>query len=213
MISSNLFRKLTALLVLIALTGCNAILQNFVTPTPSPLMVASPTLDQTTPTPTMISNVGNFVLPDIPNWYSLKLTEVRTGDMIQVKDWNGRTLLLVLMDLKCPACLKSQLLVKQLLANPMSGNQALALGIDMNPAENPDELKAFLVKNGFDWPYVIITQDMLNEFSFLYGDNVLTPPSLLLIDRHNLSYPLAGVNTLEDLQKQLASYINPTPQP
>jgi len=77
--------------------------------------------------------------------------------------------------------------------------------------ESLPDLKEYVERNGFDWYYSVVSQDVAREISQLYGDQFLNPPStpMLIIDRHGQAHPLPfGIKSAAELLDALQPYLD-----
>jgi hypothetical protein len=74
------------------------------------------------------------------------------------------------------------LVVKDIL--PSLGPNVLMVSIDVDTAENADQLGRYAERQGFDWRFAIAPRDMLVELQRAFGPRFLTPPSepMLIVD-------------------------------
>jgi hypothetical protein len=87
----------------------------------------------------------------------------------------------------------------------------VSLGIDIDPNENAEALRAYTEKNGFDWLYTVAPAAVSREIGQLYGDQYLNPPStpMLIIDRHGEVHLLPfGIKSAENLLESLQPYLD-----
>jgi hypothetical protein len=71
-------------------------------------------------------------------------------------------------------------------------------------------LAGYTQKNGFDWIYVVASNEMIDEISALYGSQFLNPPStpMLIIDRQGNPHPLGfGIKSAEELLEAVTPYL------
>jgi hypothetical protein len=138
----------------------------------------------------------------VPGWFNAALTEVKTGETFTVSDFKGKVVLVETLAMWCSNCLRQQGQVAAL--HDLLGNRDdfVSLGIDIDPNENADALKAYVEKNGFDWLYTVAPIEVGREISQLYGSQFLNPPStpMLIIDRDGNVHTLPfGIKSAEEL--------------
>ena len=87
----------------------------------------------------------------------------------------------------------------------------VSIGIDIDPNEDVPTLTNFVKKNGFDWRYVVASDELINDISSLYGSQFLNPPStpMLIIDRQGNAHPLPfGVKSADSLLAALQPFLD-----
>ena len=146
-----------------------------------------------------------------PDWFDAELTNVQNDQSFTINELHGKVILVETMAIWCSNCLKQQKEV--LLLHEMLGMREdfVSLGFDIDPNEEADGLKSYVEKNGFDWPYVVAGVDLAREFSDLYGNQYLNPPSIpmLIIDRNGEVHLLPfGIKSAETLQDALQPYLD-----
>lgn len=145
----------------------------------------------------------------LPDWYSSELTDVNTGMVFRVADFQGKVVLVETMAIWCPKCLTQQKEVDRL--HEILGNRDdfVSLGINTDPNENSSQLSEYVKNNGFDWLYVVASSELINEIGELYGSQYLNPPStpMLIIDRQGEAHLLPfGIKSAEELQSLLTPF-------
>lgn len=148
---------------------------------------------------------------ETPDWYGWELTDVNSGNTFRVSDEQGKVILVETMAVWCPNCLKQQQEVKQLLATLGPRDDFVSLAIDIDPNEDVDMVTQYTQKNGFDWRYVVASDELINAISSEYGAQYLNPPStpMLIIDKQGGAHTLPfGIKSAADLQAALAMYLN-----
>ena len=87
----------------------------------------------------------------------------------------------------------------------------VSIGIDIDPNEDVPKLTEFVRNNGFNWRYVVASDQLINDISALYGSQYLNPPStpMLIIDRHGEAHQLPfRVKSAESLLNALQSFLD-----
>lgn len=137
-----------------------------------------------------------------PAWYGAALTNVRTGEAFTIQDLKGKVILVETMAVWCSNCLRQQGQVKELHSLLGERDDFVSIGLDIDPNEEASRLKDFIDAQGFDWLYAVSPVEVSREFSALYGDQFLNPPStpMLVIDRHGVAHPLPfGIKSADEL--------------
>jgi len=144
-----------------------------------------------------------------PDWYSSELTDVNTGMVFRVADFQGKVVLVETMAVWCSNCFRQQSEVKRLHELFGDRDDFVSLGIDIDPNEDVPLLTGYVKNNGFDWLYVVAAEELVNEISELYGPQFLNPPStpMLIIDKQGEAHLLPfGIKSAEELQSLLMPF-------
>lgn len=170
---------------------------------------AQPTA-QPTAQPASTATAVSQPAAQLPGWFSIELTEARTGKMFKFQDFKGKVVLVENFAVWCSLCLKQQQEVKALLATLGAREDFAAVNLGVDPNEDAKIVKAFIEKNGFGWTYAVAPTSLSREISNLYGAQFLNPPStpMLIIDKQGGVHPLPfGVKSAADLKKALDAYL------
>jgi thiol-disulfide isomerase/thioredoxin len=158
-----------------------------------------------------VTGDGQNGMMEIPNWFSVQLTDVTSGQTFSINDFKGKVVLVETMAVWCTTCLRQQKQV-QAYHDLLGENPGLVtLTLDIDPNENADKLQAYAKQQGFNWLYAVAPSEVAGELSNLYGAQFLNPPSapMLVVDRHGQTHPLPfGVKSAEDLQKAVEPYLS-----
>lgn len=145
-----------------------------------------------------------------PAWYNVELMDVNTGESFRVADFEGKVVLVETLAVWCTTCLRQQKEIRALHEALGERDDLISIGLDIDPNENADILKAHSDKNGFDWRYAVVSREVAREIGQLYGDQFLNPPSapMLIIDRQGQAHPLPfGVKSAKALQEALSPFV------
>jgi len=137
------------------------------------------------------------------------LTDVNTGMVFRVADFQGKVVLVETMAVWCSNCFRQQSEVKRLHELLGDREDFVSLGIDIDPNEDVPLLTGYVKNNGFDWLYVVAAEELVNEISELYGTQFLNPPStpMLIIDKQSEAHLLPfGIRSAEELQSLLMPF-------
>jgi cytochrome oxidase Cu insertion factor (SCO1/SenC/PrrC family) len=148
---------------------------------------------------------------DLPDWYNWEFTDVNSGAVMRVADFQGKVVLVETLAMWCSNCYRQQQEVLRLHGLLGERDDFLSLGIDIDPNEDSQALSAYTAENGFDWVYTVASPEVIEEISVLYGVQYLNPPStpMLIIDRSGEAHLLPfGIKSAEDLQSALEPYLN-----
>ncbi len=148
---------------------------------------------------------------EAPAWYSVSLTDVRTGQAFAIQDFKGKVVLVEAMAIWCPKCLQQQGQVKALHGLLGQRDDFVSIGLDIDPNEDSASLKSYVETNGFDWLYAVPTADVSSELSSLYGDQFLNPPStpIVIIDRYGEAHVLPfGIKSADELLQFIQPFLD-----
>ena len=148
---------------------------------------------------------------ELPDWYDWELTDVNNGTTFRLSDEQGKVILVETMAVWCPKCLSQQQEVSQLLANLGPREDFVSLAINIDPNEDSATVVNYTQQHGFDWRYVVASNELIDEISSLYGAQYLNPPStpMLIIDKQGQAHTLPfGIKSAADLQAALAMYLS-----
>ena len=121
----------------------------------------------------------------LPDWYDWEFTDVNSGAVLKVADFQGKVVLVETLAMWCSNCYRQQQEVLRLHALLGERDDLVSLGIDIDPNEDSQALSSYTAENGFDWVYTVASPEVIEEISVLYGVQYLNPPStpMLIIDR------------------------------
>jgi len=148
--------------------------------------------------------------PQYPDWYATPLMDVNSGENFTIQDNIGKVYLVETLAVWCSNCLKQQQEVKRFHELLGERDDVESLGINIDPNEDTELLKDYVQKNGFDWLYIVASNEMIDEISSLYGPQFLNPPStpMLIIDRQGNPHPLGfGIKSAEDLLEAITPFL------
>ena len=145
-----------------------------------------------------------------PDWHKTTFTNARTGETFTIADFKDKVVLVETLAMWCSNCLKQQGQVQALHDLLGDRDDFVSLGIDIDPNENAEALRAYTDKNGFDWLYTVAPTEVSREIGQLYGDQYLNPPStpMLIIDREGEVHLLPfGIKSAEELLEAVNQYL------
>lgn len=146
-----------------------------------------------------------------PAWFSIAMTDVRTGQSFSIQDFKGKVVLLETMAVWCSKCLQQQKQVQALHGLIGNRDDFISVGLDIDPNEDAAKLKGFVENQGFDWLYAVSPTDVSRDLSSLYGANFLNPPStpMLVVDRHGKVHTLPfGVKSADELLQFVQPFLD-----
>jgi len=141
---------------------------------------------------------------ETPAWFDFPMVDVRTGLPFTINDHQGKVVLVEMLAMWCPTCLKQQTEVKALHERLSGEDRFVSIGLDIDINEQAQDLKTYTENNQFDWIYAIAPVEVAREISGLYGAQFLNPPStpILVIDMngevHLMNFGIKSVDELYD---------------
>jgi hypothetical protein len=166
--------------------------------------------DSQTTSDTVVESASDNMMT-APDWFSVSMTNVNTGESFTINDLKGKVVLVETMAVWCSNCFNQQTQVKILHSKLGERDDFVSLGLDIDSNEDASKLKDFVQKNSFDWMYAVSPTEVSREFASLYGGQFLNPPStpMLIIDRHGEVHPLPfGIKSSDDLLAVLQPYLD-----
>ncbi len=139
---------------------------------------------------------------ELPTWFEIPLTDVRTDQTFTIKDHLGKVILVEILAMWCSSCLRQQVQVKELHEKLSGQDYFVSVGLDVDVNEQAQDLKAYTDSHGFNWLYAIAPASVVLEISELYGAQFLNPPStpILVIDAHGEVHLIPfGVKSADEL--------------
>jgi thiol-disulfide isomerase/thioredoxin len=171
----------------------------------------TPTAEVMTQDATSTSEMMEDAAMESPAWYSVSLSDVRTGQAFSIESLKGKVVLVESMAVWCSKCLTQQGHVKALHETLGHREDFVSIGLDIDPNEDLEQLKFFVESQGFDWLYAISPADVSRDLASLYGPQFLNPPStpIVLIDRHGVAHPMPfGIKSVDELLQFIQPFLN-----
>ena len=145
-----------------------------------------------------------------PDWFNIKMTDVRTGQTFSINDFAGKVVLLETMATWCINCVTQDKEVKKLEALGYSQDM-VAVSLDEDLSEDAATLKEYANTFGFDWYFAISPLAVDRALGNLYSAEFINPPltPMLFIDRQGgvYSLPLGPIKRAGSLQITLTPYL------
>jgi thiol-disulfide isomerase/thioredoxin len=147
-----------------------------------------------------------------PDWFTVKMTDVRTGQTFTVSDFAGKVVLVETMAQWCPTCERQEnevIKLHELLGNP---KDLVSVSLDVDVHEDEASLKEYAAARGYDWYVAVAPLEVARALGNLYSAQYLNPPlsPMLFIDRNGAVYGLPyGLKSAESLQATLKPYLAP----
>jgi cytochrome oxidase Cu insertion factor (SCO1/SenC/PrrC family) len=145
-----------------------------------------------------------------PDWFSFKLTDVRTGQTFNINDFAGKVVLIGTIAEWCPNCIFQQLETRKLRTLLGDPKDLILVSLDVDSHEDEASLKKYTEEFGFDWRFGVASLEVDRALGNLYSAEYLNPPldPMLLIDRNGNTYNLPyGIKSAETLQQTLEPYL------
>jgi len=166
-----------------------------------------------------VENIGQDALeirPDDPspgqeeiepemNWRDFELTEVETGDMFKISDFEGKSVILESMAVWCPTCTRQQREIGELVA---SGDDSIHISLDTDPNEDEAILLTHKVNNGFTWNYIVAPRGMVQSLVDEFGLTVINAPLapiILVCPDQSARLLKNGVKNSDKLAEEIAA--------
>ena len=161
----------------------------------------------------IVSACGISIKPDapaaskieVPEWFSMELIDVQTGETFTMNDYAGKVVLLETMAMWCPNCVVQAHEVRklhELLGNP---EDLISVSLDVDVNEDAVSLKEYVSGYGFEWHFAVAPLLVARALGNLYSAQYLNPPlsPMLVIDRdgnvHQLEYGKKDADTLQQI--------------
>jgi len=204
MFHRNARLSLLSLAAALMLTGCTA-----TSASPSAAIQTTPGATAAASDPESQAPAGS-ISDDAPEWLSIELTDVATGEKFTIAGLGSDVVLIQNMAQWCTTCRAQAEEVKKLRQafGVEDGLAIVSLDIDVN--EDAATLKAYRAKAGYNWRFAVAPADVLREIGDLYGAQFLNPPSapMLLVNSQGAVLPLpSGLKTAATLQETIIGYM------
>jgi len=145
-----------------------------------------------------------------PAWFSIQLTDVRTGAAFSMNDFNGRVVLIETIAEWCPNCLFQQHQTRTLRNNLGNPADLVLISLDVDSHEDEASLKEYTEQFGFDWYFAVAPLELERALGNLYSAEYLNPPlePMLMLDRQGIVYTLTyGEKSANDLKQIVAPHL------
>jgi thiol-disulfide isomerase/thioredoxin len=146
-----------------------------------------------------------------PDWFNIKMTDVRTGQTFTVNDFAGKVVLVETMATWCITCIEQQMEVKKMESQISNPKDLVVISLDTDLNEDAATLKEYANSYGFDWHFAISPLEVDRALGNLYSSAFMNPPlaPMLFVDRHGSVYslPFGTVKKAAALQDTLAPHL------
>lgn len=147
-----------------------------------------------------------------PDWFTVKMTDVRAGQTFTISDFAGKVVLVETMAQWCPTCERQEnevIKLHELLGNP---KDLVSVSLDVDVHEDEASLKEYAAARNYDWYVAVAPLEVARALGNLYSAQYLNPPlsPMLFIDRKGAVYGLPyGLKSAESLKETLKPYLAP----
>lgn len=148
---------------------------------------------------------------EIPAWFEMPMTDVRTGEEFTISDLSGKVILIETMAMWCPTCLSQELEVKEVLALLGDRDDFVSIALDVDSKESAEALRAFTEEHELDWIFVVASPEIIRDIGNRYTAQLLNPPlaPMLIIDRNGDVYGLPyELKEADALHRTILSYLD-----
>ncbi|MBT3814754.1 redoxin family protein [Candidatus Woesearchaeota archaeon] len=139
------------------------------------------------------------------DWKCEDLVDVLTGETFQIKDFEGKPVLVESFAVWCPTCLKQQLKMKELLES--DGDNIVHISFDTDPNEEPSLVKEHAEKNGLNWRFTVSPKEVTKKLIEEFGIGVVNAPSapvILVCEDQTTRLLEKGVKSAEELKEEIS---------
>jgi hypothetical protein len=150
--------------------------------------------------------------PARPAWFSINLTDVRTGATFSMNDFTGRVVLIETIAEWCPNCLFQQHQTRTLRNNLGNPADLVLISLDVDSHEDEPSLKEYTEQFGFDWYFAVAPLELQRALGNLYSAEYLNPPlePMLMLNREGAVYTLTyGEKSADDLKQIVLPHLTP----
>jgi cytochrome oxidase Cu insertion factor (SCO1/SenC/PrrC family) len=145
-----------------------------------------------------------------PEWFSIPLTDVRTGQTFTINDFAGKVVLIQTIFQWCSKCAYQQHEVTLMHTGLNQPDDLVSVSLDVDLNEDAASLKQYVDHFGFDWYFAVAPLEVTRALGNLYSAEYLNAPlePMLIIDRHGDVYGLPyGFKSADALSGTLASFL------
>lgn len=112
---------------------------------------------------------------DRPAWQQIPLTDARTGESFTLAGYAGKTVFVEPFATWCSNCRRQLGNVQQAYATLGDDVVFVALSVEPNIAD--EALVSYADKEGFEYTFAAMPQEMLQELAAIFGQTVSNPPA------------------------------------
>ena len=139
------------------------------------------------------------------DWKCEDLVDVLTGETFQIKDYEGKPILVESFAVWCPTCLKQQLIMKELLES--DGDSIIHVSLDTDPNEEESLVKEHAEKNDLNWIFTVSPKEVTKKLIDEFGIGVVNAPSapvILVCEDQSSRLLERGVKSAAELKEEIA---------
>jgi thiol-disulfide isomerase/thioredoxin len=147
-----------------------------------------------------------------PDWFKMKMTDVRTGQTFTISDFAGKVVLVETMAQWCPTCERQENEVIKLHELLGKSENLVSVSLDVDVHEDEASLKEYAAARGYDWYFAVAPLEVARALGNLYSAQYLNPPlsPMLVVDRKGDVYGLPyGLKSAESLKETIKPYLAP----
>jgi cytochrome oxidase Cu insertion factor (SCO1/SenC/PrrC family) len=155
------------------------------------------------------SSGGEIAPPSVTDYRDFQLSDVATGSMFKLSDFQGKVVVLETFAVWCPLCLEQQREIQKA-ESQLNSPDVISVSLDIDPNEDEARVQGHLDRNGFTWRFAVAPREMARALSDEFGFNVLNPPStpVIIIDRSGVSHLLPfGIKSSATMVAELQKYL------
>jgi len=112
----------------------------------------------------------------LPEWQTIPLTEVRTGETFTLADFAGKTIFVEPMATWCTNCRRQLGNVSQARAQ-LNDENVVFVGLSVETNLSDEQLAQYTVDTGFDWAFAVASPEMIQSLVASFGQSITNPPS------------------------------------
>jgi len=146
----------------------------------------------------------------LPDWFNVKLVDVRSHESFTINDFAGKVILLETMATWCPTCILQASYVFKLHDELGHPDDLISVDLDVDLNEDADMLKEYITQYGFDWRFAVAPLEVDRALGNLYSAHYMNPPlaPMLIIDRQGNVHQLEfGLKDTDALKKAVEPYL------
>lgn len=148
---------------------------------------------------------------EIPAWFEMPMTDVRSGETFTISDLSGKVILVETMAMWCPTCLTQEREVQKVLGLLGERDDFVNIAMDVDSNENAEALRGYIAEHELDWIFVIASVEIKRDLGNRYSAQLLNPPvaPMLIIDRNGNVYGLPyGLKKADALYNTILTYLD-----
>ncbi len=124
---------------------------------------------------------GPLVAPGTPvdgwqPWQTIELADVRTGETFTLADFYGKTVLVQPMATWCSSCRQQLQSIRDAQAT-LESEDVIVIAISVETDLSTEDLKHYVEREGFDWPFAVATPELLRALVEEFGRSLANPPA------------------------------------